>query len=307
MTRSLSLKGSYPYIAMQMKNWLVALTLWHLCTLSAWLNAQTFVPDEGFTAGANKTYYKIHGFSAGKRPVWGDIIKMSLEKYDPEGQLMFSTALLDTEGGVEMELKKDGWDGDITEIFLLIHSGDAATVYVPKWIADKDSSLQSSDLYYRYEVALHQFTERKEYEQKKADRLEKLRTIELTLFDSIVKAFPVNNVRQLPSGVTIIKTLKPAHAKPISAGENISVHYVLKLIKDDKMLDNSYNRGTPFSFPVGEGQVIKGWDEALLQMKKGEKAIVLIPSWMAYGERGAGPDIAPDTPLYFEIEVLKEP
>lgn len=307
MARCLSLKGSYTYIVVQMKNWLIALVLWHLCAISARLNAQTFVPDAGFTVGTNKTYYKIHGFSAGKQPVWGDIIKMSLEKYDTEGKLMFSTALLDAEGGVEMELKKDGWDGDITEIFLLMHQGDAATVYVPKWIADKDSSQISSNLYYRYEVTLHQFTERKEYEQKKANRLEELRIIELAIFDSIIKAFPVNNVRQLPSGVTIIKTLKHAHARPIIAGENISVHYVLKLIKEDKMLDNSYNRGMPFSFPVGEGQVIKGWDEALLQMKKGEKSIVLIPSWMAYGERGAGPDIAPDTPLYFEIEVLKEP
>lgn len=275
--------------------------------LPALLKAQTFIPDASFTVYNQQTYYKIHGFSAGKRPVWGDVIKMSLEKYDPEGKLMFSTALLDIEGGVEMELKKDGWDGDITEIFLLLHPGDGATVYVPKWIADKDSSLVSSKQFYRYEITLHQFTERSEYERKKAERLEMLRITETSIFDSIIKAFPSKNVVQLKSGVTIIKTNSQVQGKSVSVGENISVHYLLKLINGEKELDNSYVRGMPFSFSVGEGQVIKGWDEALLQLKKGDKAIVLIPSWMAYGERGAGPDIAPDTPLYFEIEILKEP
>jgi FK506-binding protein 2 len=73
------------------------------------------------------------------------------------------------------------------------------------------------------------------------------------------------------------------------AGDTIDVHYRGTLAKDGSEFDASYNRGTPLSFKVGNGQVIKGWDQGLLDMCPGEKRTLTIqPEW-AYGDRGVGP------------------
>ena len=73
--------------------------------------------------------------------------------------------------------------------------------------------------------------------------------------------------------------------------------------KDGKVFDQSYGR-KPFKFQVGVGQVIRGWDLGVLSMKKGEKASFYIKSDFAYGKRGAGGIIPPDTDLLFDVELL---
>jgi FK506-binding protein 2 len=78
-------------------------------------------------------------------------------------------------------------------------------------------------------------------------------------------------------------------SRPTIAGDMIHVHYRGTLESDGSEFDASYNRGSPLSFTVGQGQVIKGWDQGLLDMCPGEKRKLTIqPDW-AYGSRGAGP------------------
>lgn len=99
------------------------------------------------------------------------------------------------------------------------------------------------------------------------------------------------------------KVLKKGKGKiSPKASDTVKTHYHGTLI-NGVVFDSSYERGTPVSFPVNG--VIKGWTEALLKMKVGDKWQLVVPSALAYGKRGAPPSISPDATLIFDVELLE--
>lgn len=104
-----------------------------------------------------------------------------------------------------------------------------------------------------------------------------------------------------PSGLKYVVVEEGEGENP-QKGAAVTVHYTGKLL-NGKKFDSSVDRGQPIDFPVGKGQVIKGWDEALLGMKKGEKRVLIIPPQLGYGPSGRGP-IPPNATMVFDVELV---
>jgi peptidylprolyl isomerase len=105
-----------------------------------------------------------------------------------------------------------------------------------------------------------------------------------------------------PSGLKYVVVEEGTGEATPEKGTTVTAHYTGKLI-DGTKFDSSYDRNDPIRFPVGSGRVIKGWDEAFLSMKKGEKRILIIPPELGYGASGRGP-IPPNAVMVFDVELV---
>jgi FKBP-type peptidyl-prolyl cis-trans isomerase FkpA len=101
----------------------------------------------------------------------------------------------------------------------------------------------------------------------------------------------------------VIEDLVVGEGATAGAGQRVSVHYTGWLENGNKF-DSSKDRGEPFMFSLGRGEVIRGWDEGVSGMKVGGKRKLTIPSNLGYGSRGAGGVIPPNATLLFEVELL---
>ena len=135
------------------------------------------------------------------------------------------------------------------------------------------------------------------FEGSRAKREEEERKKQQELLDSVAAGYD-----ETSSGLRY-KILQNGEGKQAVKGATVSVHYKGQLL-DGTVFDSSYKRKQPIEFPLGIGQVIAGWDEGILLLKVGDKARFVIPSKLAYGERGAGGVIPPNAALIFDVELM---
>ena len=151
------------------------------------------------------------------------------------------------------------------------------------------------------------FTKGEEYQNYNAEKIfnegknkikENNQALEAKKFEQIKEG-----MLQTPSGL-YYKITKQGEGKQAEKGNIVAVHYSGRLVNGQEF-DNSFRRGQPIEFPVGVGQVIRGWDEGILLLKEGDTATFLIPPDLGYGARGAGGVIPPNAWLIFDVELVK--
>jgi FKBP-type peptidyl-prolyl cis-trans isomerase FkpA len=198
----------------------------------------------------------------------------------------------------------------------LMSEGDSATFYVPVDSLVADSSQlppfiqPGSTVSFSVKMQKIQTMEvaMKEYEEKVAQAQKDAADAEqryIPIDDSLITAYAAKNnlnVQQTASGLKYVVTKKGSGKKP-STGDTVSVHYTGKLL-DGTVFDSSVERGQPIEFPIGQGNVIPGWDEGIALLNEGSKATFLIPSRLAYRSAGAGGVIPPNAVLLFDVELV---
>ena len=114
----------------------------------------------------------------------------------------------------------------------------------------------------------------------------------------------ITPINATPPAKLKIKDLAKGHGKAAKAGETVTVQYDGVLYANGTEFDASWNRHQPFSFPLGAGRVIPGWDKGVVGMKVGGRRVLTIPPELGYGPQGSGP-IPPNSTLVFVVDMLK--
>ncbi len=173
-----------------------------------------------------------------------------------------------------------GWDEGIA----YLNVGDSATLIIPAELGygsmDRPNIPANSTLIFDVEL------------------MNVKKTIKPTPFDVSGK-----DTLTTASGLKYIKTFETKGAQA-AAGKNVSVHYT-GYLENGNIFDSSISRGQPIAFPLGQGRVIKGWDEGIALLRVGEKARLIIPSELGYGAAGAGGVIPPNATLVFDVELVE--
>jgi len=136
------------------------------------------------------------------------------------------------------------------------------------------------------------------FENARAKREEEAKKAAQEALDKLAAGFD-----QTDSGLRY-KIIQKGSGAQAEKGKSVSVHYEGSL-ENGQVFDSSYRRKDPITFTLGIGQVILGWDEGIALLKEGDKARFVIPSYLGYGERGAGGVIPPNTTLVFDVELVK--
>lgn len=225
-------------------------------------------------------------------------------------QLSLEDSILVPSVPIQELVQESIYKGDVYDAIRMLHVGDSATFIL------------NADTFFHYMGGSNPFDKKELYftfkmtelmPKVEVDALMQAQEEQYNAYiaqaraaeDSLMQNYIAKNkikVAPTASGLYFIPK-KAGKGAQAMAGKKVSVHYVGKLL-DGTEFDNSIKRGEPIEFVLGQGQVISGWDEGIAMMKEGEKAVLLIPSKLAYEERG-NQAIPPCSPLVFDVELVK--
>lgn len=260
---------------------------------------------KGYQATDNGLYYRLFTNNGGENPQIGDLLELTMSC-----SVNDTVVILPLTKNIIPMTEPSFWS-DFVEGFSMMHKGDSAS-----FIVDIDSSFvnlfgyntlppqfSSTDIM-RFEVRLDDFYPESEFRFRMIENIKKNYPAETEKAASELNAYLEKNgvvAQPTSTGLYYVKTQDGTGEKP-SKGSTVKAHYTGYLL-DGTVFDTSIERGEPIEFVLGVGQVIPGWDEGIAMMSKGEKAVLYIPYYLAYGDRDLGV-IPPFSNLVFEVELI---
>lgn len=197
------------------------------------------------------------------------------------------------------------------EVFPLMHIGDSAVCVMlvdslrKKSLNPLPPFFKTGEKIMAYVKIINVFNNQDEVKADYDKELESQKTKELVVIEKYLKEKNIT-AQKTNSGV-FVEIQKPGNGVKVDSGKKVTVMYTGRLFNGkvfDSNRDSSFKHMEPFTFTLGTGSVIKGWDEGLKLFNEGGKGRLFIPSSLAYGARQAGPDIEPFSNLIFDIEVM---
>jgi FKBP-type peptidyl-prolyl cis-trans isomerase FkpA len=256
----------------------------------------------------------------------GDFVFIKLLNKYTEDSIIFDSRKSKSDGIVSFPIRNIPFKGSLEEAILMMRVGDSASFKISadsifQQIPKEDSvPTFPAGSFFTFDIKLVkvmtmqqvQDEQQKNYEDY-LKRLEEMKAerkgAETGLINEYISQNKVN-AKPTSSGLYFIETKAGSGPKP-QKGSKVAVNYTGKFLEDGSVFDSSDEHGKPFEFTLGKGEVIKGWDEALLMMKKGGKATLIIPSKLGYDSTGVQDpysgrfSILPYTPLLFEVELME--
>jgi FKBP-type peptidyl-prolyl cis-trans isomerase FkpA len=269
-----------------------------------------------FQRTSKGTQYQLFTHNTGDRIKVSDVVTFqALQKTDKDS-VLFSTY----KSGAPLQAQIQP-EGDLMDIFPLLTVKDSVMVKVPTDSIFKNNEQQrpaflpkGSNMYFTLKIENVQSLNEAIAARKAV--IDKYAADEAVGTDKYIAAHKLM-LNTTPSGLKYKITVPSVKHKPLK-GDTVWVNYTGRSIADDKVFDSSIATEAqkaglqqpgrtyePIKFAVGEGSVIPGWDEGLLLLNEGSKAEFIVPSKLAYGDKGAGEDIKPFSTLLFDVELVK--
>ena len=267
---------------------------------------------------ANGALYKIFTNNTGPKAKQNDVITFNFVQTTDKDSVLYST--YKSGKPVQAQIQASQNVGDLMDIFPLLAAKDSAIVKVPtdsvfKGHEEARPPFFPKGSYLTFVLKIEKIQSLNEAIVERNAEGQKRKDKELTDANSYLAA---NKINAIPtgSGLRYVITKPSVKRKPLS-GDTVLVNYTGRIL-NGKVFDSSIEaeaksagldqpgrKYEPISVVLGRQQVIPGWDEALLLLNEGSKAKLIIPSSLAYGDRGAGQDIPPYTTLIFDVELVQ--
>jgi FKBP-type peptidyl-prolyl cis-trans isomerase FkpA len=255
--------------------------------------------------------YSVLHDAQGKKAQKGDYVYFEMDIRDPEGNVINSMRDLPTMPSVQIPVDRDPKaQNALLDMLGACSSGDTLSLIVPIDSMPGASVQYPNAAYFEYLVNVEEVVDKNTYTERLANEQEEARMATEGITNQVAstladyKAGKISNLVKLPSGLEYV-IHEEGTGEKVPVGERINANYYGVTKEEGNRFDDSFSRGRPFSFTLGRGEVIKGWDEGMGALPIGTKATLFIPYDMAYGENGRPPTIPARADLVFYVEILE--
>lgn len=263
-------------------------------------------PYSGYKTTENGLYYQFFVQNEGNLPQVGELVEVTLS-CDVNDTVSIIPASMNI-----LKLAEPTFNSDFMEGIAMMHIGDSASFIVNidstfKYVfgaKELPEQFKSTDIM-KFNVKVSDIFLESDYTKRMIEKMKNKNPEETAKSaEEFSNYLETNGVVAEPteSGLIYVMTQDGNGEMPVKEN-TVKVHYTGRLL-DGTVFDSSVERGEPIEFPLGVGYVIPGWDEGIALMSKGEKGILYIPWFLAYGDRGAGALIPPYSNLVFEVELV---